>query len=188
MTEIWKNIKDFEDYQVSNLGRVKSLKFGKERFLKFKKDKGYLRVGLFNKKQKNIKKLVNVLVAEAFLDKNNFKYMSYEEKDKIKKLEVNHKDGNKLNNCVENLEWFTKSYNQKHSYIIGLKKPKKGSENYRSKPIIQYDINGKYIKEWANKAEIERVMGYGNGNISSCCKNKTKTAYGFIWKYKGETQ
>lgn len=186
--EIWKDIPNFEDYQVSNYGRVKSLKYGKEKILKFKEDKGYLRVGLYNDENNNSKMLVHVLVAQVFLNKEKFKYMPYESKDEvdINKLEVNHIDGNKQNNHVNNLEWSTKSYNQKHSYIIGLKKSKIGYDNYRSKPIIQSDLNGKFVKEWANKREIERTLGYANSNINACCKHKRKTAYGYIWVYKEE--
>lgn len=186
--EIWKNIEDFKDYKVSNYGRVKSLKRKNEIILKFKDKNGYYSVGLYNKEKQNAKKLVSVLVAEAFLNKEKFKIMPYENINEvdINKLEVNHIDGNKHNNKLDNLEWCTKSYNQSHAYNEGLKKSKKGSENEMSKPIIQCDLNKNKIKEWANKREIENSLGYGNGNIVSCCKHKYKTAYGYIWMYKEE--
>lgn len=107
MKELWKDIKGYEGcYQVSNLGRIKSLDrmtnnqygeyFMKGRILKNSiiKDKGYCRVSLNNGNGK-ISKRVHRLVAEAFIPNPE------------NKLEVNHKDGNKLNNCVSNLEWCT---------------------------------------------------------------------------------
>jgi len=186
MKEIWKKIENFEDYQISSLGRIKSLKWNKERILKYRKIRGnYYKVSLYNKnKCKEI--LVHVLVANAFLNKEDFKFMNYEMKNKIDldHLEVNHIDGNKFNNNVNNLEWCTKSYNQKHSYDKGLKKIRRDYNNNLSKHIIQYDLEGNFIKEWANKRTIERELGYGNGNISACCKGKNKTSYGYVWKYK----
>lgn len=120
MQEIWKEIKDYPNYQISNLGRVKALKFysnlhkqyyDRELILKEKTNRfGYKFVDLSNKfGRKN--KMIHRLVAETFIDnKNNYK-------------EVNHIDGNKNNNKVENLEWCNRQYNVLHSYKLGLKKP-----------------------------------------------------------------
>lgn len=120
MIEIWKEIKDYPNYQISNLGRVKTLKFysnvhkkyyDRELILKEKTNRfGYKFVGLSNQNgRKN--KAIHKLVAEAFIEnKNNYK-------------EVNHIDGNKSNNCVDNLEWCTRRENVLHSYKLGLKKP-----------------------------------------------------------------
>ena len=119
MKEVWKDINGYEGYyQVSNLGRIKSLDrmtnnqygeyFMKGRILKNStiKDKGYCRVSLNNGNGK-ISKRVHRLVAEAFiLNPKN-------------KPEVNHKDGNKLNNCVSNLEWCTNKENIEHSIRTG---------------------------------------------------------------------
>lgn len=128
MEEIWKDIKDYEGlYQVSNLGRVKSLSKtlwngvgyfeSKERILVPGKDKdGYLQVGLYkNKKRKSFK--IHRLVGQHFiLNEEN-------------KPEINHKDGDKQNNNVNNLEWVTSSENSTHAYKAGLLKIKKGKEN-----------------------------------------------------------
>lgn len=185
MKEIWKNIENFEDYQISNLGRIKSFKLKKEKILNFKKNKcGYLVVGLYNDKQKNKKILVHRLVAEAFLNKNDFKYMPYENNINLNELFVNHIDGNKENNKFDNLEWCTQSYNEKHAYKIKIKKAKKNNENIFSKNINQYDLNDKFIKTWANKREIQRNLGFDNSNIVKCCIGKQKTAYGYKWEYK----
>ncbi len=133
MKELWKDIKGYEGcYQVSNLGRIKSLDrmtnnqygeyFMKGRILKNSiiKDKGYCRVSLNNGNGK-ISKRVHRLVAEAFIPNPE------------NKPEVNHKDGNKLNNCVSNLEWCTNKENIEHSIRTGLKKHCNGCSNSSSK-------------------------------------------------------
>lgn len=176
MEEIWKKIEKYEDYEVSNLGRIKSLKRNNNKILKQKPNKfGYLIVGLFNNANKNKKMLVHRLVAEAFIP------------NPLSKPQVNHIDGNKQNNNVNNLEWCTNSENQIHAYKTGLKKNKLYYENNRSKPIMQYDLKGNFIKEWANKRQIERELGYSNGNITSCCVGRCMTAYGYVWKHKEGT-
>jgi len=112
--EIWKVIKDFPDYEVSNLGRVKSLKFGNERILKSKKNnQGYLYVDLWKNGKPYIKR-IHRLVLENF-----------DPVDNMDKLQCNHKNGIKDDNRYpENLEWVTKSENVKHAYKIGLKNHK----------------------------------------------------------------
>ena len=133
MKELWKDIKGYEGcYQVSNLGRIKSLDrmtnnqygeyFMKGRILKNSiiKDKGYCRVSLNNGNGK-ISKRVHRLVAEAFIPNPE------------NKPEVNHKDGNKLNNCVSDLQWCTNKENIEHSIRTGLKKHCNGCSNSSSK-------------------------------------------------------
>lgn len=121
MEEIWKDIKGFEGlYQVSNLGRVKSLKktvphanytrtFQSRIMKQYTEKNGYARVGLF-KYGKGYRKLVHRLVAQAFIPNPKLK------------PDVNHKDGIKTNNCIDNLEWCTPKENQKHSLDLGLRK------------------------------------------------------------------
>lgn len=96
---------------------------------------------------------------------------------------VNHKDGDKQNNNIDNLEWVTHSENTQHSFdnklqIIGV-----GKNNHLSKPIAQYDINGVFIKNWENARDIQRKLGFINGNISACCLGKKKTAYKYKWSF-----
>lgn len=123
MEEIWKDIEGYEGlYQVSNLGNVKSLRkridkgkchrYFDEKILKpIETNRGYLRVKLC--KDRKIKKIrVHRLVAEAFI--------------KRPELEVNHIDGNKKNNKVENLEWVTQRENKQHAWITGLYHKKGG--------------------------------------------------------------
>ena len=115
MKEIWKPIKDFEYYFISNFGRVKSTKFGKERILKLTKDKdGYLIVNLYkNNKSKTFK--VHRLVAEVFLP------------NPYNLPQVNHKDENPQNNIVTNLEWCDRLYNVR--YGTGIERQKKKQLN-----------------------------------------------------------
>lgn len=91
--------------------------------------------------------------------------------------QVNHKDENPLNNCVENLEWCTAEYNINY-----------GTRNKRvaeklSKKIEQYTLDGRLVKIWDSMRDIERELGYSSGHICRCCKGQRKSAYGFIWAY-----
>ena len=169
--ELWKNIVGYEGlYQVSNLGRVKSLereteylyKQGgshtiSEKYIKiFKNKHGYLNCFLYkNGKRKCY--LVHRLVANAFIPNH----------DNLP--QINHKDENKENNCVENLEWCTNKYNAEYS---------------KNKLIIQYDLDFKKIREWNSQLSASKEMQINNRHISSCCNGKRKSAGGFIWRFK----
>lgn len=174
--EIWKNILNFEGYQVSNLGRVKSLpkktnnQFNnKEIILKpIKQKNGYYNVNVGGQI-----KGVHRLVAETFIQNLENKPC------------VNHKDGNKKNNNVENLEFCTYSENLKHAYNIGLRV---ATNNHLKKKILQYDLKGNFIKKWESTKEIERKLKISHSAISHCCKRKLhyNTAGGYIWRYEDE--
>lgn len=128
MEEKWKDIKGFEGfYQISNLGRVKSLRGGrgstnqheKIRATSLTKD-GYVKVRLmYQGKDKTMR--VHRLVAEAFLPKPELKDT------------INHIDGNKQNNAVSNLEWADRTEQMEHAYSLGLKTARKGSSNANAK-------------------------------------------------------
>lgn len=205
--EVWKDIKGYEGlYQVSNLGRVKSLKRQRdvnlpysntatvpEKILKYGTSQGYLAVTLAkNKINKKIR--VHKLVALNFIPNPD------------NKPHINHIDGNKHNNCVNNLEWVTPKENTKHAFDNGLIKnmcsfkgyhhteeaKKRISEGNRwgssknHKIINQYTKNGEFIKEWHGFVEVEKVLGYSKKNLQACCKNRIPSAYGYIWRYANE--
>ena len=167
MLEIWRDIKNYEGiYEVSNLGRIKSISrngtIKENRILKPNKVMGYSQVGLQKYGTRKHKK-IHRLVAEAFIPNPE------------NKKEVNHKDGNKANNCVDNLEWVTTSENQLHSYYE-LK------NNIKS--VIQLSLNNEIIKEWESIAKVEQELKISNADICKCCKGKRKTAGGYKWRYK----
>ena len=168
--ELWKMIPGYEGlYMVSDLGRVKSIRFEKERILKTDMSSGYLRVMLG---RRNGHFLVHRLVAEAFIpNPDNLPC-------------VNHINEVKTDNRVENLEWCTKKYNT--NYGKGRERMVEKQRNRKdcSKVILQFSLNGEFIKEWPSGKEIQRKLGFAQTNISACCLGKYKQTHGFIWKYK----
>jgi len=138
--EEWKYIEGYPNYQVSNFGRVKSLKFGKERILKPMVRSGYLRVELDSNA-----KSIHRLVCDCFHEK-------VEGKGK-----VNHKDGNKKNNNVANLEWCNDSENIRHAILNGLKPSSKGENNGQSK-LKEYQVL-EIRKSDKSSRELGRVYG-----------------------------
>ena len=100
--------------------------------------------------------------------------------------EINHKDGNKQNNNMNNLEWCSRSYNVKHAFDNKLKINKKGADCWQTREVYQYDLNGKFIKKYNCIKEASLNDNSLRRNISACCKGKIKTAGGFIWSYKFE--
>ena len=162
MKEIWKDIKDYEGhYQVSNLSRVKSIKFGKERIMKQNIRRGYYYVCLSkNGIAKNY--FVHRLVAQAFIDNT----------DNLP--QVNHKDENKLNNNVDNLEWCSVLYN--NSYGTRLQKVSEKMRNRKewSKSIDVYDLNMNFIETLPSIEECGRKYNVSPGNVRHCCNGGFK--------------
>lgn len=198
--EIWKEIKDYPNYMVSNLGRVKSLNYnrtGVEQIRKLKKnDKGYLSINL--SKNNNVKWFfVHRLEAIAF----DLPIPEYLKNIPIEKLEINHKDENPQNNHLDNIEWTDSKGNKdwgdyKKRLSESLKKYERTEEHKRK--IAAANVNGKLSKtvlkidkdtneviaEFPSASEVERQLGYKKGYISMCCRKRRNTAYGFKWKYK----
>jgi len=180
--EYWKDIKGYKGlYQVSNLGRIKSL----ERITKYQNSKrrvkekikgtftgkkGYERVEL-SKNGQNRKYNVHTLVAKAFLNK------------KSEKSEVNHINGVKTDNRVENLEWCTHTENIQHMIKCGRKVTYKGKDHKGSKEVHQYDKNMNLIAIYESSGEASRKTGFLSGHIREACRGTLKTYKGFIWKY-----
>lgn len=158
--EVWRKVKGFENYEVSNMGRVRS----KRKILKpFVNGKGYLRVAL----GQNTMKFVHRLVAEAFVENPNGYPI------------INHKDENKRNNTATNLEWCTSKYNSNYGNA-----PMKSSEKHRL-PVVQVLPNGEHVY-WESLRAVERELGYSHGNISKACRGYYKKAYGYEWYFGGE--
>lgn len=167
--EQWKPVVGYERlYEVSNLGRVKSLNYnhtGKERLLKAWKNKdGYMFVVLM---KDGVRKTCTVhrLVATAFI--TNHQGLPI----------INHKDENPENNKVNNLEWCSYSYNNSYN-----NRAKKVGEK-TSKPIFGISkING-LIVEYRSAKEAGKVLNIAPTSITACCKGKKKSAGGYVWHY-----
>ena len=172
-TEEWKTIPEWPNYQASTLGRIRRidgvLKNGrhwKGRVLKQKRQSnGYMSV-MLSENGVTKTKLVHRLIAETFLDNEN-KYPV-----------VNHKDRNQANNVLDNLEYCTQSYNStyKDAHIERSKK--------FLKPVLQFSIDGTFIREWSSATEVKNKLGYEANNIRACCRGVRTKANDFKWQYK----
>lgn len=176
--EIWKDIEGYEGlYQISSYGRVKSLK----RYIRKKHsnefllsevndDKGYLMVHL--RKPSSSKHIrIHRLVAQAFIpNPNNLP-------------QVNHKDEDKTNNRVDNLEWCDAKYNL--SYGTRQKREIKTQQQTHPscKPVLQFTKDGDFIKKFISTKEVERNLNISCGGISLCCRDKLETSGGYKWGY-----
>lgn len=171
MEEIWKPI-GYKGYEVSNLGRVKSYKYDKinGKIMKpYKDTKGYLQIDLQldgRKRENRVHLAVHRLVAMAFIPNP----------DNLP--QVNHKDEDKTNNCVDNLEWCTNDYNAHYGTHI-----ERVAEKIRM-PIYSVDKQGN-IEHFPGVREADRIVSgkeYGiSAPISMCLNGKRKTAYGRQW-------
>lgn len=178
----YNKVYGYSNYYISKYGILicyKTLKNNKNKinFMKYEKSKsGYYRVGL-TKNKIQIKFLVHRIVAETYIINNdNYKC-------------VNHKDGNKLNNNIENLEWCSYSKNMihsvnilknNHSHLLG----KTGYEHNCSKEVNQIDLNSnKIINTFGGIREAGRMLNISSGHISNVCNNKRKSCGGYGWSY-----
>jgi hypothetical protein len=186
MKEQWKDIKGYEShYQVSNLGNVKSVcrliknsRYGngviKERYLKPAINcHGYVFVSLcLNGVSKSFR--IHRLVAVAFIENSE------------NKEQVNHINGIKSDNRLDNLEWSTRSENVLHSYQklnrIAYQTGRFGKNSPSAVRVVQYDLNGNLVNKFDSQIEAAIATGIGKHNINKCFKNKSKTAGGFMWK------
>lgn len=178
---IWKPISGFEGlYEVSNHGDVRSLtRYIKHDYFMQKRKgmtirqstskTGYKRVTL-TKNGKPHYFNVHRLVAQAFIpNPNNFS-------------QVNHKNENKNDNRVGNLEWCTQAYN--NAYGTRMKRVIEANKIAQaSKPVCQYNDAGEIVHKWRSLREIERETKFSRKHVADCCKGKVKTAYGFTWKF-----
>ena len=184
---MWKPIPNTNNsYEASSEGLIRSVdRLGADgRQLKGKPSKpwainsGYLAVALrIDGKTKRF--LVHRLVASAFLGVND-------------DLDVNHIDGNKLNNASRNLEYVTKSENTRHAINLGLMRVSEENakafgarmKNLLSKPVIQKDLNGNFIARYDSLTSVNLMHGYDKTAIGRCANGKQRTSYGFIWEWE----
>lgn len=183
--EIWKDVVGAEGlYEISSFGRLKSLRKNAhtpsytnrkgrmivERIMAFTTNpKGYLQAGFFVAgKQKTSP--VHRLVAQAFIP------------NPLNKPQINHINGIKNDNRVENLEWCTNQENVQHAFDTGLAKGLFGADNKHSIPISQFTMDGIWIKDWSGACEVQREIGICQSNITACTAGRRKSAMGFIWK------
>lgn len=171
MEREFRDIKGFEGkYKISNDGEVLSLLQDPPRLLAKKPNAGgkYYMVGLSDDGIM-IYALVHRLVGEAFIpNPNNLP-------------QINHKDENGLNNNVDNLEWCDRSYNMNY----GTRAHRQAAQV--KKAVWQFEKDGTFIREWEGGCDAEEAYNKRTAqNISRCCRRKIKSAYGFVWRFKGD--
>ena len=186
-TEIWRtavvNGEIYENYQVSNLGRVMSLNYhrsGKPKMLiPLKRGNGYLFVNI----RKNGKiKLASIhrLVCEAFLpNSENKPFVNHKiegDKGKTINMVIFNEDGS-INKEKSTIEWVTAKENCNYGTCI------QRVAKALSKSVLQFSKSGEFVREWESANEAGR-NGYDFRNVSACCLGKRKSAYGYIWRYK----
>lgn len=180
--EVWKNIPGFEElYQASTFGRIMN-KQNNIILKEYSHYKGYKMVNLLTKekyKLYTVHRLIGLTFIEKIKDKN----------------QINHKNGDKSDNRIFNLEWMNGSENCKHKFdILGYKLPNrikkekqfKIKNDTKSKEVKQYDLNMKLVNTFYNSRLANKITGISYKCISFCCTGKTKTAGGYIWRYSNE--
>lgn len=185
MEEVWKDIEGYEGlYQISNLGRVKSLdriiidKNGNKKNIRGRykhgsdNGHGYLTV-MLNKDTTSVRRYIHRLVAQAFIP------------NPLKLPEVNHKDENRSNNVVTNLEWVDYLTNR----IYGTRLDRLSESNIRHDSVRQYDIDFNFIAEYESGRKAADTLGSKctATPIYACADKKINSAYGYIWRYIDDT-
>ena len=186
----WRDIDGFPNYMVSNTGEIKSLNYnktGKEKVLiPHKLSNGYLGINLYDDNKRSCYLLIHRLVAQAFLPNPNGYRI------------INHKDENRSNNSVNNLEWCSYKYNLNYGNRNSKLSNSLTNNPFFSIPVLQYSKTREFLKEFPSIAEAARTINNGNikaavTNILKCCRGvadiqfgivRRKTAYGYIWKFK----
>lgn len=172
--ELWKHISNYDGYyEISNFGRVRScdryiqnnrgsFSYLLGKIMPLSTDKYGYKVITLHKKGNRKQYKIHRLVMNAFTGANN-------------SLQINHKDGNKENNNITNLEYCTASENMHHARFQLNK--------CRDKRVYQLDMNETIINIYKSTREAHR-FGYDSGNISKCCNGYKKSYKGFLWRYR----
>lgn len=182
MTEVWKKVPDYENYEISNYGRVrKGNKILKETYYQ----NGYVSCGLWKNNHRKMFQMHRLVMMLFKPDRSNFKYMSYEDISNIdiSKLEINHIDENTKNNCVDNLEWCTSKYNANYGH---RNKKCRDCNRINFKPVAQYDKLNNLIAIYDCINDAAKHVNGDHSFIARVAKGYNKTAYGFIWKFIDE--
>ena len=162
---------NYSNYLIFEDGQIYSKK--SKKFLHpFKKTSGYYAINLYDNFGKNKMFFIHRLIAELFIpNPNNY-------------TDVNHKDENKQNNNINNLEWCNKSYNENYGSkkIRELETKTQTNKINGHKKIRQFDLNGNFIKDWDSLTEASNNLKICIGNISSVINGKRNQAGGYIWK------
>lgn len=162
MKEIWRPVTVVGyNYEVSNKGGIKS-ELG---LMKPTLSHGYYRVCLYRNDGTHKMFQLHRLIAQAFIpNPENLP-------------QVNHIDENKLNNCVENLEWVTAKKNCNH------RTRNERISNSKLKKINQLTLSGELVRAWDGALSVEKETGLSCRYITKCCRGERKTAYGYVWQY-----
>lgn len=180
--EIWKDVQGFEGlYQVSSLGNVRSVRL--QRNIGQLSKRGYMRVRLF-KGGKMYMKYVSILVATAFIKKPT-----------SEKVEVSHINEDRSDNRLCNLVWESHKDNcsrplfgeRQHIAHMGNKNAAghglSGKQNPSARGVLQYSLDGEFIRKWDCITDANMALGIGKSCISNCCRCKSLSAGGYVWKY-----
>lgn len=176
MEEIWKVLKENENYEVSNTGKVRNTKT-KEELKPWIINSGYYSIALYGNNHDRRTRTVHRLVAETFIENNN-----------NHKSIVNHIDNNRLNNHVDNLEWVDYKGNSAHAVRQGrldTHTARAHLSKVSSKEVYQKDMEGNIIKKWSSPREVEKETdGYFLASkISAVARGRRNHHRNFKWEY-----
>ena len=191
--EVWKTVisdcEPYEGYKVSNLGRMMSLNYrntGKSELMNpYEDKKGYLQVNL-SKNGETKTCFVHRIVAETFIpnpeNKPHINHKIEGKKGKKINIVIFNEDGT-IDKKRTTIEWCTPKEN--NDYGTRTERIAKANTNGKcSKKVLQFTLDGEFIREWPSTKEIERQLGFDNSAVGRCCLGEQKTAYGFCWMYK----
>lgn len=159
----WREVKEYSNYEVNQFGEIRHKT--RKKVLKPRSNNGGYQYVNFKINGKNINFAVHRIVANAFIP-NPKGY-----------TEINHKDHDRTNNCVDNLEWVDSSQNKQHAYL------KDENKSSRGKAVIQRSKDGTYIKTFETISKAAKEMNCSIAAISNCCLGRTKTSQGFLWSF-----